>query len=204
MMTPTPTYDVQRPSGVCVATGRAMGPGEACYSALVDVPEGERGAGDQVGMKRVDVSVGAWEGGGEDGGEAAGFRPPGLFSFWKTHIPQPNEKKKTFVDDAVLLNLLRRLEDATEPQRLAFRYVVALILMRKKLLRYDGSDRVDDPDDDGPGQDWWRFTPKRDVSKGHLGKWDEGETLRVLDPKLDAEQVEAVTAQLGEVLEAEL
>ncbi len=199
-MTTTPTYDVQRPSGVCVATGRAMEPGEACYSALVDVPEAEREVGDTVGMRRVDVSAAAWEG----GGDVEGFRPPHLFSYWKTQVPQPNEKKKTFVDDAVLLNLLRRLEDATQPQRLAFRYVVALILMRKKLLRYDGSDRVDDPNGDGPVQEWWRFTPKRDLSKGHLGKWDEGETLRVLDPKLDAEQVEAVTAQLGEVLEAEL
>ena len=146
-------------------------------------------------MKRVDVGVDAWDG---------GFRPPGLFSYWKTTIPEPSEKRKTFVDDAVLMNLLRRLEDAAEPRRLAFRYVVALILMRKKLLRYDGSERVVDPSGDGPVQEWWCFTPKLDVSKGHFGKWDEDETLRVLDPNLDAEQIEAVTAQLGEVLDGEL
>ena len=195
MSTFTPQYDVQRPSGVCAATGRALGPGEGCYSALVDVPEAERERGDDVGMKRVDIAADAWDG---------GFRPPGLFSYWKTTIPEPSEKRKTFVDDAVLMNLLRRLEDATEPRRLAFRYVVALILMRKKLLRYDGSERVDDPSGDGPVEEWWQFTPKLDVSKGHFGKWDEDETLRVLDPNLDAEQIEAVTAQLGEVLDAEL
>ena len=146
-------------------------------------------------MRRVDVSIEAWGG---------GYRPPHLFSFWKTTIPEASGKKKTFVDDAVLLNLLRRLEEATEPQRLAFRFVVALILMRKKLLRYDGTDAVDDPVGDGPVQEWWRFTPKADVSKCHFGKWAEDETLSVLDPHLDEGQIEQVTSQLGEILEAEL
>jgi hypothetical protein len=189
------SYDVQKTSGVCLSTGRTLEPGEDCYSALIDVPAAEREGGDDLGMRRVDVSTAAWEG---------GFRPPHLFSFWKTTVPLPSEKKKTFVDDAVLLNLLRRLEDATEPQRLAFRYVVALILMRKKLLRYDGTDRRDDPDGDGPVQEFWQFTPKRDVSKGHFGKWAEDETIDVLDPHLDAGQIEQVTSQLGEILEAEL
>lgn len=188
-------YDVQRPSGFCLATGRSLEPGEDCYSALVDIPENEREPNDQLGMKRVDVSVEAW---------SQGFRPPHLFSFWKTAVPEPTDKKKMFVDDNVLLNLLRRLEEATEPQRLAFRYVVALILMRKKLLRYDGTDRIDDPDGDGPVQEWWLFTPKLDVTKGHFGKWNEDETLRILDPRLDESQIEQVTTQLGEILEAEL
>ncbi|MEO1237581.1 MAG: hypothetical protein AAFX76_12405 [Planctomycetota bacterium] len=191
----SPNYDVQKTSGVCQATGDTLEPGNPCYSALVDVPADEREAGDQLGMKRIDVSADAWEG---------GFRPPHLFSFWKTTVPEPNAKKKTFVDDAVLLNLLRRLEDATEPQRLAFRYVVALILMRKKLLRFDGTDSRDNPDGDGPVQEFWLFTPKLDPSKGHFGKWNEDETLRVLDPRLDESQIEQVTSQLGEILEAEL
>jgi len=188
-------YDVQKTSGVCLSTGDPLEPGDSCYSGLVDIPAEDREPNDQLGMKRVDVSAGAWE---------QGFRPPHLFSFWKTQVPEPNDKKKMFVDDAVLLNLLRRLEDATEPQRLAFRYVVSLILMRKKLLRYDGMEKRDDPDGDGPVQEWWAFTPKLDVSKGHFGKWNEDETLHVLDPRLDVSQIEQVTTQLGEILAAEL
>ncbi|MEM7624698.1 MAG: hypothetical protein AAF333_03615 [Planctomycetota bacterium] len=188
-------YEVSKASGVCAATGEPLEPGRDCYSALVDIPADEREANDQLGMRRVDVSAAAWE---------DGHRPAHLFSFWKTTVPEPNDKKKMFVDDAVLLNLLRRLEDATEPQRLAFRYVVALILMRKKLLRYDGSETRDDPEGDGPVQEWWNFTPKKDVSKGHFGKWAEDETLSVLDPRLDESQIEQVTSQLGEILEAEL
>ena len=188
-------YEVSKASGVCAASGEPLEPGQACYSALVDIPADEREANDQLGMKRVDVSAPAWE---------DGHRPAHLFSFWKTTVPEPNDKKKMFVDDAVLLNLLRRLEDATEPQRLAFRYVVALILMRKKLIRYDGTETRDDPEGDGPVQEWWMFTPKKDVSKGHFGKWAEDETLSVLDPRLDESQIEQVTSQLGEILEAEL
>jgi hypothetical protein len=190
----TSNYDVQRPSGFCAATGRSLEPGEDCYSALVDIPEDEREPSDQLGMKRIDLSMEAWQ---------QGFRPPNLFSYWKTSVAEPNQKKKTFVDDAVMMNLLRRLEDATEPSRLAFRYVVSLLLMRKKLLRYDGS--VDRPNEEtGESESFWQFTPKVDVSKGHFGKWNDEETLEVLDPKLDATQIEQVTSQLGEVLEAEL
>ena len=204
-------YDVQRPSGTCHATGQALEPGDECYSALVDVPPEQRAAGDDLGMRRVDVSVEAWR---------DGYRPAGLFSYWKTQVPEPNQKKKLFVDDAVLLNLLRRLEDATEPQRLAFRYVVALILLRKKLLRFDGTERrpapapdasppeASDPSGGATGQAvdacWWLFTPKLDPSKGHLGKWNEEETLAVLDPRLDVSRIEQITHQLGEIVEGEI
>lgn len=190
-----PTYEIPRTSGVCASTGRTLEPGEAYFAALIDVPPAEREAGD-AGFRRIDVSVEAWEG---------GYRPEHLFSFWKSVVPQPNAKKKLFVDDAVLLNLLRRLADTTDPQRLAFRYVLALILMRKKLLRYDGSTtRTASVDGQEVEQAWWLLTPKLDVTKGHFGKWNEEETLEVLDPRLGEAQIEQVTQQLGEILEAEL
>ena len=76
------------------------------------------------------------------GGKATGQNR--LFSHWESTVPQPNEKKKIFVDDAVLMNLLVRLADTDQPQRLAFRFVLALILMRKKLLRYEGAQKRPD------------------------------------------------------------
>ena len=189
------SYDVQRPSGFCLATGRSLEPGEECFSALIDVPDSEREPNDALGMKRVDISVEAWN---------QGFRPAGLFSFWRTTVPDPTEKKKTFVDDAMLMNLLVRLADTADADRLALRHVVALILMRKKLVRYDGMEKVASEVSDASLQEFWRMTPKADVSKGHFGKWDESQTLRVLDPKLDVEGIERVTGQLGEVLETDL
>lgn len=203
-----PGYEIPRATGRCAKTGRTLEPGETYYAALVELSEEElaqtadaqadkpANGASALGFKRVDVSKEAWE---------EGYRPPRLFGFWKSTVPEPNQKKKIFVDDAVLMSLLRRLEDATEPQRLAFRYVIALILMRKRLLRFDGTSRRDAVvDGQTIQQEWWRFTPKLDLSKGPLGKWNEEETIEVLDPQLEESRIEQVTQQLGEILEAEL
>jgi len=179
-----PAYDVQRPTGRCAVTGRDLVPGEPYIAMLVE--EGQA-------LRRVDVGLEAWQ---------ATQRPENLFCFWKTVAPEPNAKKKVFVDDEVLMNLLERLADADQPQRVAFRFVLALILMRKKLLRYDRTDKR--PAADGSDQEYWVMTPKLDLSKGPLGRWDEGRSFEVLDPHLDEEGVRAVTDQLSEILQAEL
>ena len=198
-----PTYDVARPTGRCAFTDRELTPGEPYFATLVELTDDELAemspqdrAKNVLGLKRLDVSAEMWE---------QGHRPEHLFGFWKTTVPEPDEKKKLFVDDAILMNLLQRLADATEPQRIAFRYVLALILMRKKFLRYDGSERREaEVEGEIVTQEWWQLTPKLDLSKGPLGKWNENETIEVLDPKLDESRIEEVTQQLGEILEAEL
>ncbi len=204
-----PSYEIPRTSGVCASNGRELTAGEPYYAALVDLPEGQPAEAESksgndkaaealraLGFCRIDVSLEAWEG---------GFRPDGLFGYWKSTVPEPNQKKKMFVDDAVLMNLLERLADATEPDRLAFRYVLTLILMRKKLLRYDGNDiRHAEVDGEQVEQTWWKLTPKLDLAKGMMGKWHPDVRLEVLDPKLDESRIEQVMQQLGEVLQAEL
>ena len=203
-----PSYEIPKTSGQCAASGRQLEPTEVYFATLVEVPEDEEaprpdrkaaGGGSDVlgiGLKRIDVSKQAWD---------DGFRPPWLFCFWKTTVPEPNQKKNLFVDDAVLMNLLHRLADTEQPSRLAFRYVLALILMRKKLLRYDGTVTRQQVVDGEPVQvQWWKLVPKLDLSKGPLGKWNENDLIEVLDPKLDEVQIEQVTQQIGEILEAEL
>lgn len=179
-----PVYDVQRPTGRCAFTGRAFEPGEHYTATLVE--EGD-------GLRRVDVSAQAW---------GAGQRPEHLFSDWRATAVAPGEKKKVFVDDGVLMNLLHRLADAEQPQRVAFRFVLTLILMRKKLLRYDRTEKR--AGDDGSQREWWVLTPKADLSKGPMGRWDEGQSIHVLDPHLDEAGIRAVTEQLGEILQGEL
>ncbi len=210
-----PSYEIPRTSGVCASSGKELLPGEPYFAALVELTEAQvaevadgstktgGSAKDKatdalraLGMCRIDISSDAWGG---------GFRPEGLFGYWKSTVPEPNQKKKMFVDDAVLMNLLERLADATEPERLAFRYVLALILMRKKLLRYDGNEpRTAEIDGESVEQTWWKLTPKLELAKGPLGKWHPEVRLTVLDPKLDETRVEQVMQQLGEILQAEL
>ena len=119
-----------------------------------------------------------------------GSRPDALFCDWRAVMPEPQQKRNLFVDDDVLMNLYRRLDDAEEEDRIAFRFVVALILMRKKLLRYEGTEKRD-------GREWWIMSAKKPDA-------DERERLPVLDPHLDEAGVGRVTEQLSEILEAEL
>ena len=114
------TYDIQRPTGVCAATGRELEPGETVYAALVDPPAEERSEEQrkpnekgELPMLRIDVSSEAWE--------DSEFRPPYLFGFWRAEVPEPNEKKKLLVGDAAIQELLLSMEDAKEFKQLAFR-----------------------------------------------------------------------------------
>jgi hypothetical protein len=182
------TYDIERPTGQCAYTGRALEPGETYIATLVEVdPDPQNPKANPSGLKRLDVALKVWE---------AGQRPLRVFSFWKSVVPQPNQKKKVFVDDQVLMNLCKRLADAEQPQRLAFRFVLALILMRKKLLRYEGS-RVEkipaSGDQPETRRELWKMVPK-----------GEEEALEILNPQLDEAQIQQVTEQLGEILEGEL
>lgn len=183
-----PNYDIERPTGQCAYTGQTLEPGETYVATLVEVdPDPDNPKANPSGLKRLDVALKVWE---------AGQRPMRVFSFWKSVVPQPNQKKKVFVDDQVLMNLCKRLADADQPQRLAFRFVLALILMRKKQLRYDGS-RVDvvpaTGDQPETKRELWKMTPK-----------GEEEALEIFNPQLDDAQILQVTEQLGEILEGEL
>lgn len=189
-----PTYDVQKPTGRCAFSGRELKPGEPYMASLAEMPlqppteeTGARPApaAAALGLQRVDVSLEAWK---------DGFRPGGLFCYWRSTVPEPNQKRRLFVDDQVLLNLFHRLEGATEEARLSFRFVLALILMRKKILKYESSEQR--PDGRGGQQEWWIMSAK-------TGDW-QAQRCEVLNPRLDEAKIGQVTQQLGEILEGEV
>ncbi|WP_432799403.1 hypothetical protein [Poriferisphaera sp. WC338] len=197
------TYDIERPTGRCAFNDRELEPGEHYYATLVELTAEEMeqlAKTDKVksalGLKRLDVSEEVWE---------KGNRPNHLFGFWKTTVPEPNEKKRQFVDNSVLMEMLKKLGITEDEDKIAFRYVLALILMRKKLLRYDAAEKrtVQTQDGETVEQELWLLTPKLDVKKGPLGKWDQGNTIELIDPKLDEKKIEQVTVQLGDVLNAD-
>lgn len=190
-----PTYDIQRPTGKCAFSGRTLEPGEPYIATLIELDEAEAAAlvknaptapnnseTKSIGFRRLDVSAEAWQ---------QGQRPERVFSFWRSVVQPPNAKRKVFVDDQVLLDLLRRLGEDDRPGRQAFRFVLALALMRKKLLRFDGQETRNGAD--GKSEEWWTLTPK-----------GQDEPLTVLNAQLDEQQIQSVTEQLGEILEAEI
>ena len=155
-------WDIQAAAGQCAGTGRKLEPGEEYYAALVDK---------KTCFERLDYSVEYWN-----------AHKPEVFSFWKTTVAAVNEKKNLFVDDSVLTNFFERLESEQESVKINFRFVLALILMRKRILKYEQTKRNGD-------REVWRV--RQTGSK---------ETHDVINPQLSEEEIEQVSAQLGSIL----
>jgi len=163
-------YHLARAIGVCAVSGRAIAAGEKLMATVRETPEG---------LERVDVAPENWE----------QFGKSSLLAFWQTVMPKPEEKKKVFVDDEVLCTLFERLAEATEPGKVNFRFVLGLILMRKRLVIYDSARH----EEENGGRDVWVVRMK-----------GRDERLDLFDPKLDENQVLEVSQQLGQILNEEL
>jgi hypothetical protein len=160
-------YEVAKPLGKCHVTGQTIAVGEKFMAALRETP---------MGFERADISMTAWP----------QFDRKDVVAFWTATMPALEQKKKLFVDDEVLCDLFERLKDTNESPKLNFRFVLGLILMRKKMLVYDNSRSED-------GKDMWVVHFK-----------GREEKLDLLNPKLDEAQVAEVSQQLGQILNEEL
>jgi hypothetical protein len=161
-------YDVARPQGKCHVTGQTIEPGAKLMAALRETPQG---------FERLDISLDAWP----------SFDRKDVLAFWQTVVPSPQQtKKKLFVDDQVLCELFERLAQTEEPAKLNFRFVLGLILMRKRMIVYESSRMQED-------KEIWqvRFRGREDM-------------LELLNPRLDEQQVTEVSQQLGEILNEEI
>lgn len=159
-------WDLERPAGRCASTGRPLEEGDDFYTVLFE---------DGDAFRRADYAVDAWHG-----------PPPGSFCHFKTRVPLKAKRKRLLVDDDILDTFFDRLASETEPLRIAFRFVVALLLMRKRRLRYDGSTTQH-------GIELWRMTRLRD-----------GSTHDVVNPKLTDERIEAVSRQVTAILHGDM
>lgn len=155
-----------RPGGKCVVTGKDIVPGEKFMAAVKETA---------TGLERADVSLEAWK----------EFSREGMLAFWQATMPQPNARKKLFVDDEVLKQIFDKLGDTEEPGKLNFRFVLGLILMRKRIIIYEGT-RFE------AGKELW--------SVRYRGK---DEQFDVLNPQLDEQKIVEVTSHLGDILNEE-
>jgi hypothetical protein len=110
-------YKIQPNTRRCAVTGRDLQPGERYFTAI-------REEGDH--FLREDFSSEAWNG-----------PPEGAFSFWTGHVPRPEDGHRLRFDDDMLLDCFLRLEGQTDPGRINFRYVLALLLMRRKRFKFE-------------------------------------------------------------------
>ena len=159
-------WEIDKPLGQCYGTGRKIQYGEEYFGALVETAEG---------LQRRDFCADYWE-----------KERPDAFYHWRTRLPHPDQKKQIFVDDEMLLAFFDRLARETEQEKINFRFVLALILMRKRRLKYDAS-RMDND------KEIWRLRFAGDK-----------QTVEVINPHLDDEQIEQLSSQIGQILQTDL
>lgn len=159
-------WEIDKPLGQCYGTSRKIEPGEEYIGALVETDQG---------LQRRDFSADYWNN-----------EKPDAFCYWKTKLPHADQKKHIFVDDEMLMAFFERLEKETEQEKINFRFVLALVLMRKRRLKYDSS-RTED------SKETWQ-----------LRITGEKELVEVINPNLDQQQIEQLTSQIGEILQTDL
>ncbi len=155
-------YQLQPSTRRCSVTGRELRPGERYYSVLLDE------AGKFI---RKDFSAEIWQG-----------PPPAAFSFWAGKVPESSDLRRPPIDDEMLLDCFQRLEGQTDPARLNFRYVVALLLTRRRRLKFEEVVKVD-------GQEVLCLRCAR-----------TGARHRVVNPSLTEEEMSVVQEQVFEAL----
>jgi hypothetical protein len=155
-------YQIQPNTRRCASTGRELQPGERYFTALSE--EGD-------GFVRQDYCAEAWQG-----------PPPAAFSFWTGRVAAPSEQPKPRFDDDLLEECFQRLEGQTDPGRINFRYVVALLLIRRKRFRFD------------------RTVFEAGVEKLEVTNAKTGDKHLVVNPQLTAEQMNQVQDEVFQVL----
>jgi len=162
-------YKIGASTRTCHACGRPFGIGDAYFSAVVEVE------GDEMFARR-DFCPACWS------PDADAY-----FSFWKTRVPEPPPEKTTgprLVDLGRLVQLFEHLADAEQPDAQRFRYVLALVLMRKRRLRIVSQRR-------GGGKGEELTLREVGSQRQHV----------VRCPSLSEEEIRCVTDRLGDILD---
>jgi len=157
-------WNIKSRSEACVATGRPFREGELFHTALFITKEG---------FQRVDLSEEAWVARAGD----STAEPP--FSSWRSKFepPAPPPKEALQRDDAE--GMLRRLLEENNPDHTNARYLLAVMLERKRVLR-----------------------PQPSPDKGTLiyERTGTGETFIVTDPDLSLSDLEKVQVEVSALL----
>jgi len=104
---------LHRPNGCCRHTGKPFAPGEPFYSALVR---------SKSALERIDCCAESWQG-----------PPEHTLAWWKSTFPESESQGSTLAPVDVLLDVLEQLDG--RPEEAPLRYLLALELVRRKVLR---------------------------------------------------------------------
>ena len=157
-------WDMPRRGDACSACEHAFEPGEALRACLYE---------DEAGYARRDFCL-----------QCPPPDEPPSVARWQTHRPQPVAKPTQAFDRQTIFQLFVNLANAEQPEQQRLRFVLALLLWRKKVLRFESSEITDD------GEAWQFGVPRAE------------DKHRVLRPDLDEEQLERLGTQLETILDS--
>lgn len=156
-------YEIQGPTRICAATGQELKAGDRLHSVLTE--QGGK-------FVRSDYAAAAWTGPPED-----------AVAHWAGRVPTTDKPRKPAINDDLLLGCLDRLKASTDTDALNFRYVAALLLMRRKRFRFEDVAR------DEAGRD---VLILKDAKGGAIHQ--------ITDPRLADDQIAAVQTEVFRVL----
>ena len=160
-------YDIHKSNRECCVTGKVLAEGEEYYSVLVEA-DGQ--------LVRKDYSTDAWT-----------EEPEGTIGVWKTKVPPKDPPKKLVINVDVMLDFFNRLDgDESDASKVNMRYLLALLLMRKRVLKFDDVQR------EGVRSYMILRRPRDDTS------------YRVLDPNLSEQELEELQSQMETVIGARM
>jgi len=142
-------WELESSGGLCAACGREFADREEYYSSLYGVDDG---------FERRDCCGRCWDG-----------PDPAAFSFWRARARREPDEPKRFVNDEVMLEFFDRLAEADDPSRRRLAFIMAVLLLRKRLLREKGRRRGD------AGVFWLLRCPANDLKLSELPADSPGE-----------------------------
>jgi hypothetical protein len=154
-------FEIQRCTRHCAVSGRELKAGETVYSVV-------RAQGATV--VREDFAAEHWHG-----------PPDHAIGWWMCRIPTITNKRAHWAPNDVMLDLLEQLEH--EPTRQEFRYVLSLLLIRRRMLRLEET-RTDEL-----GQE---------ISLLYCAKKET--SYQVVTAMPDHTRIEAIQQELGQLL----
>ena len=157
-------FEVRNCSRQCSKTERELQPGDAYFSVLTE--EGTE-------LVRTDFCAEAWEGAPEE-----------CVGWWRSRVPTKHDNKPKLAPTDVMLNLFGTLAD--RPEDAGFRYLLGLMLLRKRALR-----REDSRSDDAGLEMLQLHCPRRN------------ENYQMTVVPLDAEQIETLQQRMIDLLYSE-
>lgn len=157
-------YEVERCTRHCAASGRELHEGEEFFSVLVN---------EKRDVRRHDYATEAWTGPSDD-----------AVAWWKSRMPTREAKKGQLAPNDVLLQLFNELEQA--PEKADMRYVLALLLVRRRVLREEDAER-----DESSNEFLVLYSPR------------EESTYRVAVREPGGDRVEQIQAELARLLYAD-